>query len=55
LNQLERIHPVAIWPAAHAQELAALFMDMAAEGIMTRADLAALMAETQDRMNNLLR
>ncbi|MDR0642477.1 MAG: ABC transporter substrate-binding protein, partial [Treponema sp.] len=53
LNQLERIHPVAIWPAAQAQELSALFMDMAAEGIMTRADLAALMTETQNRMNDL--
>jgi multiple sugar transport system substrate-binding protein len=54
LNQLERIHPVAIWPAACAQELAALFNDMVAEGITTRADMAALMTETQDRMNGLL-
>jgi multiple sugar transport system substrate-binding protein len=55
LNQLERIHPVAIWPAARAQELSTLFMDMVSEGIMTKADLAALMTETQDRMNSLLR
>jgi multiple sugar transport system substrate-binding protein len=54
LNQLERIHPVAIWPAAQAQELSSLFMDMAAEGIMTKADLTALMTETQNRMNRLL-
>lgn len=54
LNQLERIHPVAIWPAAQAQELSAMFMDMVSEGIMTGADLAVLMSETQDRMNRLL-
>ncbi|MDR2080038.1 MAG: ABC transporter substrate-binding protein [Treponema sp.] len=54
LNQLERIHPVTIWPAARAQELSALFTDMVIEGIMTRADLTRLMTDTQNRMNGLL-
>jgi multiple sugar transport system substrate-binding protein len=55
LNQLERIRPVTIWPAAQAQELSAMFSDMVSEGIMTRVDLGRLMTDTQNRMNGLLK
>ncbi|MCC8123324.1 MAG: ABC transporter substrate-binding protein [Oscillospiraceae bacterium] len=54
LEQLERIQPCPIWPAANATELTTLFADMVTQIITTGADAETLMKRTQGEMNKLM-
>ena len=54
LEQLERIHPAAIWPGEYATEAAAIYNDAIVKSVTTDADVAATLKEAQNQIANLL-
>ena len=54
LEQLENIRPVTIWPAKCATEAFNVFTDGVQKALTTDSDVAQILEETQDQINDLL-
>lgn len=55
LDQLSRIHPVAIWPGEYAAEIATAFTDAIVKSVMTDADVKETLTKAQDDINGMLK
>jgi len=54
LEQLSRIHPVAIWPGQYATEASTIFTDAIVKSITTKADVAKTLTAAQNRINDMI-
>ncbi|XID92404.1 ABC transporter substrate-binding protein [Paenibacillaceae bacterium WGS1546] len=55
LEQLSRIHPVAIWPGEYATEAFTAFTDAIVKSVMGGGDVAATLKQAEDDINRMIR
>lgn len=55
LEQLSRIHPVAIWPGEYAAEITALFGDAVSKSVISNSDVAKTLQQAADEINKMIR
>lgn len=54
LEQLEQIHPLAIWPADYATETSTIFNDAIIEAVSTDADVVETLTEAENQINDMI-
>lgn len=55
LEQLEQIHPVAIWPAEYATESASNFTDAIVKAVTTDASVSETLTEAENQINDMIK
>ncbi len=54
LEQLQRIHPVAIWPGEYASEITTLFSDAISKSVISDSNVAETLQKAADEINKMI-